>query len=1672
MRKSSTLRYLLMLFILAAFGSNASAQALTEDFNYTATTLLTANGYTAISAGGTSAITVTAPGLIYAGSPSSGVGNAATMNTSGEDDTQPFTSTINSGDAYASFLINITAAQSGDYFFSLYDGTYITRVYAKASGAGYVLGISKAAGTVTYDATVRPFNTVSLVVLKYSFNTGSTTDDVVSLYVNPALGGTEPSPTIAPIGAGTNDGGTFSKIALRQGSASAAASLIIDGIRVGTTWASVTPMVAPPTPTTTSISPSSANTGDPDFTLTVNGTNFISGSTVTWNGSNRVTTFVSATQLTADIPTTDLSTAGSADVGVTTTGAAATSNTQTFTINSATGPSLTLTSALPDFGNICTNAAAGPGSFTINGNNLDGTDITLSALPGFTYAESAGGPFNSTLSFSYTGAGFTGKQIFVNFAPTAVQAYDGTINLNGGGITNYPVAVTGSGINSLPSLTTGSSTAVTATSGTPSGTIVSSGCTAVTTYGIEYSVNSGFPDGDPTATNVTASNLSAGGFSVTLTSLIPNTRYYYKAFATNAGGTAYGLQQAFTCMPLPVPMAAQTDLTFTEDFSDIANWGSFFSVGNGANHWGGLSASGGTTGIPNGTTITASSTSFQGASYLASGGVQKGTDQIPATTSMVLLSTGSPDNTTSAAMDFYMDFTGVNAGILSFDFNVLSNATGNRNGSLRVYTTTDGVTFTDLPAADIISFTNNVAFSGSKTNVVLPASFNNSATARLRFYYYNGEGGLGTGSRPKISIDNLTVTSVATTPCTSPTAPATNLLFGTITDTTIAGSFTAASPATDNYMVVVSNNSTLTGNPVNGQNYAVGDNVGDGTVIYKGTGTNFTATGLSATTVYYFFVFPVNAVCTGGPLYYTATILNGTATTIAGLPPCAAPVDQPTNLAFGTIGINSIQGSFTAAAAADGYLVLRSTSASLTVTPVTGQPYSTGDIIGNATVVQRNASTTFTANGLAPNTAYYFYVFSLNDQACINGPALNTVSPLTNNQTTNPLPPCIAPSAAPTALVLTASYTSIAGTLTAAPGADDYLVVASLSPTLSATPSDNTDYNVGDAFGSGTIVANTSTPNFLAINLNSNSAYYFFVFAANKNCSGGTKYYAATSLNGNASTTNIPPYTTYFGNLHSHSDYSDGNKDNPTYTPAMDYNYAMTAQCMDYLGISEHNHYSSPHNPGNSIQTYHLGVAQADSFSVANPNFLALYGMEWGVISGGGHVVVYGNGMNTLYGWESGSGGWGPTNNYDVYVPKSVYTGPTGLFRTINDSVNQYNTFATLAHPNLTDFNNIAGTAYDASADSAIVGSAVESGPAFSTNTSYTDPGSSMYYLFYYQALLAKGYHLGPTIDHDNHNTTFGHTAYTRTAILAPDLTKASLVKAMRSMHFYATEACHSKVDFTINTQIMGSLMTDRYGPNISVTLTDATRPTANAIIRVMYGVPGSGTVAIMVDSIIGNTLNFQDANIPDMSTGYYYIDITNSDVTNGTSRIITSPIWYTRNDATTILPIKLNSFAVQKMDNTVKISWNTQQESNSKNFVVERSIDGRSWAGIATVNAAGNSNHSIDYLTYDNAPANGINYYRLKQVDKDGSFEYSVVRSVLFSKSYDVRITPNPATTFVNVYVAKNSLDLTQIIITDVNGKLVDKFNTTDQNKQIYTGSYAKIITGTNITTQKIIVQ
>lgn len=117
-------------------------------------------------------------------------------------------------------------------------------------------------------------------------------------------------------------------------------------------------------------------------------------------------------------------------------------------------------------------------------------------------------------------------------------------------------------------------------------------------------------------------------------------------------------------------------------------------------------------------------------------------------------------------------------------------------------------------------------------------------------------------------------------------------------------------------------------------------------------------------------------------------------------------------------------------------------------------------------------------------------------------------------------------------------------------------------------------------------------------------------------------------------------------------------------------------------------------------------------------------------------------------------------------------------------------------------------------------------------------------------------------------------------------------------------------------------------------------------------------------------------------------------------------------------LPISLILFEAQACERSVCLSWQTESETNNDYFTVEKSEDGVNWKLVKDVEGAGNSNSILNYETIDKNPYSGISYYRLKQTDFNGEFEYTEIRSVNFKGTNDEEYTiyPNPSKDIITI--------------------------------------------------------
>ncbi len=120
-------------------------------------------------------------------------------------------------------------------------------------------------------------------------------------------------------------------------------------------------------------------------------------------------------------------------------------------------------------------------------------------------------------------------------------------------------------------------------------------------------------------------------------------------------------------------------------------------------------------------------------------------------------------------------------------------------------------------------------------------------------------------------------------------------------------------------------------------------------------------------------------------------------------------------------------------------------------------------------------------------------------------------------------------------------------------------------------------------------------------------------------------------------------------------------------------------------------------------------------------------------------------------------------------------------------------------------------------------------------------------------------------------------------------------------------------------------------------------------------------------------------------------------------------------NNSNTLLPIKLIAFDVQTRNDINFIFWTTGSEINNDYFEVLRSQNGKSFNSIGEVNGKGNSFSNIDYSFEDEDPLNGTSYYRLKQIDFDGKFEYSDI-VISRNKTLNAAIYPTTTSDFISI--------------------------------------------------------
>jgi hypothetical protein len=204
-------------------------------------------------------------------------------------------------------------------------------------------------------------------------------------------------------------------------------------------------------------------------------------------------------------------------------------------------------------------------------------------------------------------------------------------------------------------------------------------------------------------------------------------------------------------------------------------------------------------------------------------------------------------------------------------------------------------------------------------------------------------------------------------------------------------------------------------------------------------------------------------------------------------------------------------------------------------------------------------------------------------------------------------------------------------------------------------------------------------------------------------------------------------------------------------------------------------------------------------------------------------------------------------------------------------------------------------------------------------------------------------------------------------------------------------------------------------------------------------GADPAGTQTINVNVTTANEVEFQTVTLSSVTSGVE-IEITN--LSSGGVGGCSSDI---DDNNTAILPITLITFEGRQAGAGIELEWRTGSELNNDYVAIERSFDGRAFDEIGRVPGQGDSNQPRAYAFRDDFPLPGINYYRLRQVDYDGTTEYHPVIAVAFEgqSRLGLRAFPNPVEDELRVvWTAPQGRAQTPFLrLLDANGRLLGEY-------------------------------
>lgn len=483
----------------------------------------------------------------------------------------------------------------------------------------------------------------------------------------------------------------------------------------------------------------------------------------------------------------------------------------------------------------------------------------------------------------------------------------------------------------------------------------------------------------------------------------------------------------------------------------------------------------------------------------------------------------------------------------------------------------------------------------------------------------------------------------------------------------------------------------------------------------------------------------------------------------------------------------------------------------------------------------------------------------------------------------------------------------------------------------------------------------------------------------------------------------LDDYQLYFGQLHSHTNISDG-----AGSVIEAFQHATQVDNLDFLAVTDHsnsfdNESDSRVDLGTDLSEvsdeWKQGHEAADA--VTDNDFVGIYGFEMTWSDGFGHI----NTFNTL-GFESRSNGEfgnksGGTEGYQNYYDKLVE---------VDSSLSQFN------HPGTTfgDFQDFAF--YDPQVDQRITLIEVGNGEGAI--------GSSGYFpsYEYYTRALDKGWHVAPTNNQDNHKGNWGDSNTARSVVLAYGLTEEAIYDAIANYRVYATEDNDLSILYSLNGNAMGSILPDQDSISISAQISD---PTDSADMKVEVIVNGGLVAATKTLSGGNGTVEFSLSD----DYSYYYLRVTQADG----NIAVTAPVWTGESVNAGISKTECDTALVVK-DEAVNISSELYNNSGSDMTVnsVVYSVDGEEIYTATVIDPiASGKTYTVTFpYTFKSAGKTTVNVTMTATI---GGTEYtftSVLQLTVTDESLVTRVLIDGThyNDYVNGYYAGNMGNLTEL--------------------------------------------